>query len=469
MIGALLGFVLPATGVWLTMRAWEFGRVSHSSAVVVALAVCGGLGLSAVSTFWFVTLGTGMGRGFVVADAILWASVCGVAWMLGKRRVAGAAHQASRLETVAVAAHRLGTSDWMCRGVFALIAAMAVGTIVKGSLALPHGDWDAWAIWNQKARFLLRAGEHWTDALVIDWSHPAHPLLLPLSVARLWAYAGAEITSAPAMLGIVFGCAIVAVVVGGLDTRRPHAWIAGAVLLAPGTFVQQWTAQQADIPFAFFMVASLVVLGRASVPWAGRYDARTPLLLAGALAGLAAWTKNEGVLLLCVIALLASAVATRSGRARHVGWWAAGVAPVLLTVAWFKLVVAPVTPYYLPEGPLLATLAERFSDPQHRAIVDAALWRHWTGWGGQAAAGAAPLITLAAGCVALTRAGLAVRHVLIVPLVMLAGFYVVYLLTPRDAAWLIATTFDRLLVQIWPSSVLAAFFVVSPPGRDATP
>ena len=38
---------------------------------------------------------------------------------------------------------------------------------------------------------------------------------------------------------------------GALDTRRRRSWIAGSVLLAPGTFVQQWTAQQANIPFAY--------------------------------------------------------------------------------------------------------------------------------------------------------------------------------------------------------------------------
>jgi hypothetical protein len=42
---------------------------------------------------------------------------------------------------------------------------------------------------------------------------------------------------------------------------------------------------------------------------------------------------------------------------------------------------------------------------------------------------------------------------------MLAGYYMVYVLTEVDVMWLIATTFDRLLAQLWPSLVLAAFFV----------
>ena len=40
---------------------------------------------------------------------------------------------------------------------------------------------------------------------------------------------------------------------------------------------------------------------------------------------------------------------------------------------------------------------------------------------------------------------------------MLVGYYGVYLLAQTDAEWLVSTTFDRLMVQIWPSLVLAAF------------
>jgi hypothetical protein len=55
-----------------------------------------------------------------------------------------------------------------------------------------------------------------------------------------------------------------------------------------------------------------------------------------------------------------------------------------------------------------------------------------------------------------------------VPLVMLVGYYTVYLLTSLDVTWLIGTTFDRLLTQLWPSLVLAAFFVAKPPTARLT-
>jgi hypothetical protein len=456
-IGALVGATLPAVAIWLTMIACDLGRVIRSRTVLIALAVCSGLGLSALSSFWLVANGTGMGLGFVLTDATLWLVVGGVAWRARRRRLEGPRHKTVSVPT-SDAVLALTTADWLVRGLFALIAMMAIGTIVMGYWALPHGEWDAWAIWNQKARFLARDGRQWVSVLAIDWSQPGHPLLVPLTVARLWAYAGREITLVPGMVGIVFGAATVAVVMGALNLQKKRAWCAGAVLLAPSMFLQQWTAQQADIPFAFFMVASVAVLTRISSSAPAR-NTQGLLLMAGSLASLAAWTKNEGSLLLGVTTLVALVIVVRSGHVRSVIWWGIGVIPALLTVVWFKFTFAPVAPYYLPEGPWLEAVAARLFDHEFRTVIDSALWERWAGWGGPAAAGAAPLITVAAAWAALSRGGHAARELIAAPMAMLAGYYMVYVLTEVDVMWLIATTFDRLLAQLWPSLVLAAFFV----------
>ena len=466
-IGALVGATLPAVAIWLTMIACDLGRIIRSRTVLVALAVCSGLGLSTLSSFWLVANGTGMGLGFVLTDATLWVVVGGIAWTAQRRRLAGTGHK-----TVSVpasdAALALTTTDWLVRGLFALIAMMAIATIAKGYWALPHGEWDAWAIWNQKARFLARGGPQWVSVLAIDWSQPGHPLLVPLTVARLWAYAGREITLVPGTIGIVFGAATVAVVMGALNLQRKRAWCAGAVLLAPNMFLHQWTAPQADIPFAFFMVASLAMLAHVSSSASAR-NTHGLLLMAGGLASLAAWTKNEGSLLLGVTTLVALVIAVRSGHVRSVAWWGVGVIPALLTVVWFKFAFVPVAPYYLPEGPWLEAIAGRLFDHEFRTVIDFELWERWVAWGGPAAAGAAPLITVAAAWAALSRGGHAARGVIAAPMVMLAGYYMVYVLTKVDVRWLIATTFDRLLAQLWPSLVLAAFFVADAHEHKPTP
>jgi hypothetical protein len=40
---------------------------------------------------------------------------------------------------------------------------------------------------------------------------------------------------------------------------------------------------------------------------------------------------------------------------------------------------------------------------------------------------------------------------------MLAAYYAVWVVSPLETVWLLNTTFDRLIAQLWPLFVLAAF------------
>ena len=468
MMGAVVGLLLPVVAVWLAIIALRLHSSIRSRAVFAAVAVCVGLGLSSLTTTWFLALGMVIGRAFVVVDTLLWTFLGVFAWWHLRRRPA-----APDGPVVAIAAespHRPTTTDWLVRGLFAVIAATAIVSAVVTYMNAPHGQWDAWAVWNQKARFLYRGDAGWLALLANDWSNPGHPLLVPTIVARLWAYAGAELTIVPAMVGMVFGTAIVAAVVGALDASRPRAWIAGSVLLAAGTFVQQVASQQADVPFAFFLVSTLVVLRGVTIA-GGRREGETAgsLLLAGMLAGLAAWTKNEGALVVVATGSLVVWLALRQIRPRLAVWWVVGAVPAVVTVAWFKLLVAPVAPGYLAEAPTFALLLERFLGPERHAVVDPLLWQYARAWGGPLAGGVVLLGLGAAALFAVMRSGRSARVILGVVGVMFAGYYGIYLLTSMEIAWFVMTTFDRLLVQIWPALVLAAFLTDDEPtGASAT-
>ena len=465
MIGAVIGLLLPAVATWLWILALRLHRAIGSRAITVAVAVGTGIGLSSVSTMWLMALGVVIGPRFMAADALLWTAIGAAAWWRLRRD--GLAREWRAEAPVSESLRRLTTADWLVRALFGVVAVVAVVTAVAEYAAAPHGQWDAWAVWNQKARFIFRGGDEWTAVLAIDWSNPSHPLLVSTTVARLWAYAGAELTMVPAMLGMVFGVAIVAAVMGALDVHRARAWIAGSVLLAPGTFVQQVASQQADVPFAFFMVTTLIVLraDRIASCFETR-DGRAPLFLAGTLVSLAAWTKNEGALLVVASALFVAWMAIRGGQSRRIGWWVVGALPALLTLVWFKLFVAPVPPPYLSEALTFATFAERLFGSERRAIVDALIWQRVSVWGGPLATGVVPLGLLVVGCAAVTRTGRSARVMLTAVGLMLVGYYGIYLLTQFDVEWLISTTFDRLMVQIWPVLVLAAFLTDDEPDTS---
>jgi hypothetical protein len=447
MIWSLAGLLLPAIAVWPWLRALTGRTPGASGAVDAAIAFCVGLGLSSLITFWSAVLLGGVGPWFAAADALLWAIVGAAGWL----RLRGA----PRDSEFAALDSGLTRDQWLVRGVFAAIAVTVAAAAFAQYLAAPYGLPDATLIWNLKARFMIRGGDAWTAFVQVPWSNPSHPLLVPASVARLWAYAGAELTLVPLALAAATGAAIVAAVMGALDVRRTRAWVAACVLVAPWTFGQSLAAQTADLPFSLYVVVTLIVMLRHVE--AGTRDARHALLIAGVLGGLVAWTKNEGLVFLIVVLGMAAWLAVRAGQGRVLGWMLAGAAPALVTVAWVKLGLAPVPPEYFARAEGLSTIGERLMDPARYALVAQLTWQRWVQWGGPMAAGALPIATMAAVAAACTRAGRPARRLLAVLGLMFVSYAAVWLSSPLDTTWLVSMTFDRLLLQLWPSLVFVAF------------
>ena len=372
-------------------------------------------------------------------------------------------------------------------GLLTLGFLLAVGLAAYGflcrSVREPHGLWDAWAIWNLRARFLFRGGEYWRDGLspLLSWSHPDYPLLVPGVVARGWTFAGGETTAVPIAVDFLFTFAtagILAAAVWGLRGRT-QGMLAGLTLLGTPFFVAHGAAQYAEIPIACYLLASLALLHRAdqaSQGVGGTYA------LAGLLAGMAAWTKNEGLLFLAVL-LVAHVVSVlrRADRSREWGRlvaFGAGMLPMLLLVTAFKVFLAP--PTDLVAGQSLETVIARLADPSRylqvatafaKELLDRGKWNilpvvlpfYGLLLGVQARGGTAPgREPDGAGSrqrLATTWGALAL---------MAAGLFVVFLLTPRDLAWHLRTTVDRVFLELWPSMLLATFLTIAPPDSDGT-
>jgi hypothetical protein len=339
----------------------------------------------------------------------------------------------------------------------------ALGTGALQAWRSPHGDIDTLAIWNLRARFFHRGGEAWREAFspYLWWSHTDYPLLLPANVARCWTYAGSETTAAPQLLALLFAAGTVALLVAGTALLRTPAQgcLAGIVLAATPFYVQITTAQYADVPLGFYFLASVLlfeVYDRADVK-----PSRLPLL-AGLLTGMAAWTKNEGQLFLVATLLARGVAALRGGapwRVRGAEWlaFAAGLAPLLACLAYFKLRVA--LPNDLVKGQSLAATWERVTTLRRYGVIAAGTLAAAGRLLG--AGGALPLYGFLLG-----RAPKPRRegwHAALVLAVMLAGYALVYLTTPHDVAWHVDFSADRLLLQLWPTGLLLFFLRVAAP------
>ncbi len=378
-----------------------------------------GIGVTSLPVALWHLLGWRLGARYAALDASLVAIA--VVLILSRRGVELAAWRLSSRFSV---------------GVLALV--VVTGAVayrwLGGYLDLPCGDWDAWAIWNLQARVLFHGGELFAPGRM---GHPEYPLLLPSAVARLWAYAG-ETTAAPALLGVVFGAAGAAAVGAILwETRGQAAGVCGAfcVLAAP-IWILSANSQYADEGVAAFFVVALSLLAVGD---------REPRLvyLAGLAAGLGAWTKDEGAMLLAAV-LLARWVGTARGGwrpcARETARLLAGTSLPLAMLCAFKASAPP--------SALLQTggVVSKIIDPARHALVAAAFWDD------------SPFDLWAAmslGATAVLLRSRPIPWMVVAVAVAVAGFYVVYLITPYDLEWHLHSSAARVLAQVWPALVLA--------------
>jgi len=386
--------------------------------------------------------------GFIATETIVLIALALFVGRAGDRR--GVRPSAER------AAGHLDHLLWTTFLCFLVAAAVIVAFRV---LARPHGEWDAWAIWNLHARFMARGEDDWLSAFspALLWSHPDYPLLVPALVARGWAFVGGETQAVPAVLGMVFSfgtVALLAAAVTVLGDGRLGA-LMGIVLLGTPAFLWQGAAQMADAPLAFFFLLTAVLLSLADTPGS---DARRALFVAGMSAGFAAWTKNEG-LLFVVAVLVARMVATEglpiAARLARALPLAAGLAAVLVVSLAFKIGLAPVND--LVGGQAVGATTSRALDVECFLVIGRHLARKLLEFGG---AWINPLLLLGL-YLAVFGVGAGREHrarlvqLVTILMVMTAGYACVYVVTPAELEWHLGTSLHRLLLQLWPLALLA--------------
>jgi hypothetical protein len=318
-----------------------------------------------------------------------------------------------------------------------------------------------------RARFLHRGLEgHWRDAFqtALAWSHPNYPLMLPSTIARLWLYAGRESSVAPIIVAFLFEYSTMGVVVGALMAigRRLEGLIAAAVLLANFPLNHWGVAQVADVPLSAFVVAATALLS-GIVDQRDRLAGPTGALLTFCT-GCAAWTKNEGlVFAVSICAVLALIVFVRRREIIPTLFFClAGMLVPFATLLYFKGYLAP--PSYLFEGFSGSTLPPQLWDLQRHAYILRSFRHELWAWTTTKPIGVIPIIVAYAVCATAVRGVRWAQLWIVVPLlVMLAGYYSAFVVTPLDLQWHLESSLGRLIVQVWPSIVYVAFCVPAKP------
>lgn len=251
----------------------------------------------------------------------------------------------------------------------------------------------------------------------------------------------------------------------GLSSIVFWVWLTAAAILAVPMYLTATTEQFADVPLAFYMLATLVSVDRAAE--SGRL---AWWLAAGAAAGCAAWTKNEGQLFFA-LSLAATIVwmwrSPAGSRRGAIMAFCLGALPAIAAVASLRLVLP--APHELFTGLSWAQLGARLHSSSRWLAISTALGRQlW--FGGATVVGALPLtcgFAIAMGPARPMRPAAALGAAVVV--LMLLGDTAVYLFTSQRLAIHLSTSADRVVVQLVPAAIWAMMMAAGQmvPTRDS--
>jgi hypothetical protein len=331
------------------------------------------------------------------------------------------------------------------------------------------GGWDARYFWNLKASFYFRSPELWKGMFdpALSWSHTDYPLMLPGAVAWGWNWLGDEILMWPILVELVFALSLCFVIVWFLKSYAVSwaGYLAGSLFLNGEVFRFWSVAQYADIPFCFFIsTAAILVMVSMKCRSSG------VILLSGLLAGLSAWTKNEGLsFVLCISFVLLTFLFFNKKNSRP--FWksilipfAVGVALPLTTTLFMKMTFDPLGNEYVGPSRDFSDFIKNIIDPTRIKILASAylaFMRQIPEWSGLW------FFSVVAICLQNKNIFRSESWIFLVLALSLQFIYFpIIASTPYGLVFQIQTSLQRLLMHSAPLAILYTFYVM---GQRLTP
>ena len=348
---------------------------------------------------------------------------------------------------------------------FLIIILCFILAFLLRSAVNPHGWEDAWGMWNLKARFIFRGGDNWRNTFsnLLNWTSRDYPLLVPVSIVRIWSYLNNESTIAPILVAALFTFSTVGLLISSLAILRSRSsgLLAGLVLIGSPYFLKTGVYQIADVPLGFYILSTIVLF---SLQERSDLNSRA-LIIAGTMAGLAAWTKNEGILFL-VVGYIVRMIVISSNRGikaylTEFTMFSSGVFPILAILFLFKSTIPSTNELYT--GQSIDTVLERLTDLSRYLFIGKSFIVFFYDKLAQEWLFVLPVYFFLLGKTKHNVYAESIKTSLLIVLFMLGGYFFIYLITPLNLQWHINTSIWRLFLHLWPTIIFSFFLVVSTP------
>jgi hypothetical protein len=188
------------------------------------------------------------------------------------------------------------------------------------------------------------------------------------------------------------------------------------------------------------------------------------------MTGLAAWTKNEGLLFLPIVFLVRTfVIASHRGirvSIKELIMFAIGVLPILVVLSIFKSKIPSTNEVFA--GQNISAIIARLTDfSRYLAIAKSfivffydKLAKEWLI--------VLPIYFFLLGKTKqpMTKGGFQTAFLSV--FLMLVGYFFIYLITPLNLQWHINTSIWRLFLHLWPTMIFSFFLVVATPEEFLT-
>lgn len=343
---------------------------------------------------------------------------------------------------------------------------MDVSIFFFESVRNPHGLWDAWSCWNIIAKFIARAPHDWPTLLhqmnAIDF-HPDYPLLQRGFIARSWLLTGNETVWIPIISAFVFCFCTIGLVtssVSVLSQNKTDGLIAGLVLLCSPFYMVMGFSQYADNTVGYFYLATIVLLTLARKTPAVKPNL---LIAAGVTSGLAAWSKNEGLMfILCLFTAQLTRLLFCNYKTlfQELKYMSLGILPVLLLVLYQKIFIAPPNQIVAAQGS--ETLVKLQDISRYEAVWN--YFKYQFGIFGSWMTN--PWWLFLIGII--IKGGINFRGYnysfisnFTWLILMATGFFFVEVITPLGLQYYLSTSVHRLFFQLFPSFIFIYFMAIN--------
>jgi Dolichyl-phosphate-mannose-protein mannosyltransferase len=446
-------FLLPIlTGVMLVHNIWP----DRDPGILVFKAFLGiGIGLGIWSLLYFLYLLWFAGQHwFIVIQLIIFILMLAITvWEERKRGWSFLPHWNFR---------NLTRTQGILAAISCVVLLVSLSSTISYLLRRKQGDWDAWMMFNRAARFVYRDQANWLESFSPRMDpifHADYPLLLAMNIASGWDTLGNETPHVPMAESALFAIACAGLMVGALASVKSVGQAALGLVILWGTpvVVNEGSREMADIPLAFFILATGVLIYLYVL-----HKKPGLLALAGLTAGLAAWTKNEGSVIVIAAGLALVIAFIREKPLRILGAYALGLVLPLSIVLYFKFFLAPPSDV-LSNG--VARSIAQVLDPSRHAEILRFYWGEFLSFGRWGIPGLSiGIIPVLLIYFLLFNSGAVKKYpaAYIAGITMLViqalGYYAIYLITPYDLTWHLSYSIERIALQIFP---LVAFLVLS--------